>query len=167
MRHVSLSDYTCLQGIFGVWVGGHGLKESVSIRYPVTLKEMSNSRRYTSCSCFFCPFFLHFTSTPLFFFSLLPLSSLESKVKPSSVELENSESLFLKQVTATRHLTCPPLFFFFSSSFFLSVYILCLCLPLSVPILPLRLSSPPFLSPLPVPEGGEKEASQSHQCDLI
>lgn len=117
---------------------------------------------------FLLPFFppLYFY-TSFFFFSLLPLSSLESKVKPSSVELENSESLFLKQVTATRHLTCPPLFFFFSSSFFLSVYILCLCLPLSVPILPLRLSSPPFLSPLPVPEGGEKEASQSHQCDLI
>lgn len=86
---------------------------------------------------FLLPFFppLYFY-TSFFFFSLLPLSSLESKVKPSSVELENSESLFLKQVTATRHLTCPPLFFFslpHSFSLFIFCVFVSLCLYLSFP----------------------------------
>lgn len=143
------------QWIFGVWVGGHGLQGSVPIRYPVTLGRCQTGPSTHMLLLFLLPSFsplcLH-TSV----FSLLPLSSLEPKVEPSSVEVENSESLFLKTSDsdpAPQHLS---LCLYFNS------------LSPSVCTYPSSSSSiPPSLSPLPVPEGRWKEASQSHQCDLI
>ncbi len=125
------------QWIFGVWVGVHGLEGSVPIRYPVTLKKPFTHSALVSSALFPSTLPLHVS------FPLLPLSSLESKVEPSSVELENSESLFLKTSDSDPAPRLPASHFFFSSSFFLSVYTLSLCLPLSAPISPLLLPSLP------------------------
>lgn len=78
-------------------------------------------------------------------FHLLPLSSLESKVKPSSVEVENSKIL---KTSDRDPVPCLPSLTSFSLPFFLSVYIPSLCVPLYLsfpvslkPSLPLSFAS--------------------------
>lgn len=122
----ALSDYTCLHsGYLFFLVSVHGLLGSVPIRYPV--KKMSKGAVNT-----------HFALVSSGF-PFLPLSSLESKVEPSSVELENSESLFLKTSDSDPAL-CPtlPPFICFSLPHSFSLFCLYLSFPLS-----------PFVSPFP------------------
>ena len=110
------------------------------------LTDVKQGSPETFYSCSFCPLFLHFDCI-LVSFSLLPPSSLESHgwSKPPSLLLSS----------------------LFYSLTLLSLFLFCLLVPLC---LYLSILSPfvlPFLFPLPVPEGREKEVSQSHQCDLF
>lgn len=141
-------DIWCL----GWWTWTRGIS---SYQVPCHSRRMSNRAVYTYTALVPSAFFSSTLPSHLFF-SLLSLSSLEPKVEPRLVEVENSESLFLRTSDsdpAPQHLS---LCLYFNS------------LSPSVCTYPYSSSSiPPSLSPLPVPEGRCKEASQSHQCDLI
>ena len=82
-----MSADTCLHcGYSGVWVGGHGLEGSVLSGTLSLSEDVEQAQRLLHMLLLFL-----LPTSPH-----LPLSSLESKVKPCCVELENSESLFLK-----------------------------------------------------------------------
>lgn len=76
-----MSADTCLHwGYSGVWVGGHGLEGSVLSGTLSLSEDVEQAQRLLHMLLLFL---LH--TSPL-----LPLGSLESKVKLCSVELENS-----------------------------------------------------------------------------
>lgn len=119
-----------------------------------------------SVACLFC---FPFASTPPFFSSLL--AAWSPKVEQSSLGPENSESLFLKTSDsdpAPRQDLPPPLLASFSLPHSFSVFTFCLfvslCLYLSFPFS--FCPSPRSLS-CQRRKVAKKEASQSHQCDLI
>lgn len=107
----------------GYELGGSGLSGVLSL-----LADVQQGSSQTFCSCFSWPRFFHFvfnTSLPL---PLLPPGSVESKVEPSLLELENSESLFSK--TSDSDLAPCLHSSLLSSSFFLCVSMLFSSLPL-------------------------------------
>ena len=131
-----VSADTCLHcGYSSVWVGGHGLEGSVLSGTLSLSEDVEQARRLLHMLLLFL-----LPTSPL-----LPRGSLESKVKPSSVELENSESLFLKykwQWPGISH--APPALLF--RFLILPLFVFCLSVSrLSVPII-LLASLPP--SPL-------------------